>query len=209
MALFSNVNVYNTASSGTLLYEFYSGGNYYRGYLKTITATSNTNSGGVWDSGYAFLLNAGERIYVTPSATGMYIASKVVEFDVVPEFKRPTLLSLASGDNILYECPVGKKANQTTSNFLLGCFNLISSSSQVGFYSNDSGNTREIKLYYKPSGGSAVQIFPTATVADNGIAIFLQAPLTNLVAGDQIIINTNSANATQWAALMPLMELPA
>lgn len=112
----------------------------------------------------------------------------------------PRLYTFASGNNTFYQCPAGVRAVPTDLRNPAG--NTYSNGSLL--YRNDSGSTREIKVYLVPSGASpdptnqlcAAQV---TTASSKTVTIPVLNP------SDSIILNVDAGTATQTAVMLPLI----
>lgn len=192
-ALITGITLYNAgAVASTSTYpQIKYGGNYYR--LTTDLNVASTNS--LTNTTGTIILEPTETIVlniVTASVTGMNAWVRLVEFDNTSPLKTSKALSV-NGDNTVYTCPALMTA--TLLDTVGGAFG----TSPKAYASAYGGTGRNMTWYLVPSGGSAGSTNQAATGASvsanqqNSAIIY-----GNLVAGDQVVMNTNGTGVLMW-----------
>lgn len=146
---------------------------------------------------------AGDIFSILTTGAGLVLSGFIIEFPTSNPIRSPRLLSLTSGDNTLYTCPVGRVA--TIGDYRSGNAGLLK-------YINSTGGARTIHWNVVKKGGTpsaGVNQITTNISAADATGNLQQGSYASLAAGDFISINTNSSLATQIAFVNNLVELPA
>lgn len=177
-------------------------GTYYQVLASTATGTAGFGPSPVGTTfGGWPILEAGETFAINTSAAGLNIFGFVVTFKNTEALKSPKLLTLTSGNNTVYTCPVGKIAILT---------NFGSGGNPPHRVMNATGVSVSYFWYYVPNGSSPSttnQLGPPLSTATN-VAYNSTGNQSALVAGDSLVVNTTSSAAGQVAYIENLEELP-
>lgn len=198
-AFINEIDLFNAAGSTTTLYfEVKISGVYYR-LSPTTTLATNTYINIIdLNQGTPIILEEGDTIAINTSQAGINLWTHVMEFDNTSGMKSPRLLSLASGDNILYT------VSSMQSAFIMGSSTWNGDANAV-FGFNNSGSSTTINLNYVPNGetsGLGNKVINQVTVAAAS-PMQLQGA-TSLNAGDSIVVNASGARSpyVTWCNVM-------
>lgn len=198
--LVSRMCIWGGASGGAVTFQVKISGSYYT-ISGSTSAGVNTLVSSVIQT--PFILEAGETLSITPSATGMNVWAMVTEFDNTCGLYTKKLTAPASGNNTLWTAPAGTSVFILDQNmgFSFGGAGTVSGGL---FYNNLSGAARTISANLVPSGGSVAsgnQIFGGgASNASNGARTIANV-CACMEAGDFLNVATDANTATQffWA----------
>lgn len=183
---------FNTAGTSTTCQaEIYVSGTYYK---LDVTQSFATTANIGFFLNFPIILEAGERLSVNATQAGMTLFGTVIEFDNTCGMKTSKVVSLSSGDNIIYTVPANKTA------FVLdrsGSLNLQGTRS-YGYY-NNSGGTRTLNSFIVNSGGSTGSTNKIQNNVSSTTSTLLNNNLTfcSMNAGDFFVVNTDASTATQ------------
>jgi hypothetical protein len=200
-AFINEIDLFNTAGSTTTLYfEVKISGVYYR-LSPTTTLATNTYINIIdLNQGTPIILEEGDTIALNMSQAGINLWTHVMEFDKTSGMKSPRLLSLASGDNILYTVPAMKSV------FIMGSSTWNGDSNSI-FGFNNSGSTITMNLNYVPNGGvSGLGNKVISQVNVGGANPMQLSGGTSLNASDSIILNASN-NANPFVVWCNIMEV--
>lgn len=188
------VYCYNTTGSAIIMYPSIKvSGVYYR-----LAANQSISANNTGQTNALYIAEAGEIVSINAAAVGLNGWFTCWEFPDTVNWKSSKLLSLSSGDNLLYTVPSGKNAIVMDS-LGTGGGNLQ--------YINSSGVSRSVYHHIVPNGqsvGSDYKLRNVITVT-NGSKQFLGAAAT-LESGDFLSVNTDAATATQivWVNVLEI-----
>lgn len=188
-----------TGGAITYFPQIYISGTYYKVKASVSGAAGVTTS----FSGFTFVLEAGMKIAMNATATGLNTWMRIVEFDAATNVKTAYLTTLANGNNTLYTCPAA-----TTAIILGSSLSAFDSAGSIYYY-NSSGGSRNIGVNVVPSGGSvsAANQMMTAQAVSSDSPFNTSVFNAILAAGDFINFVTNAATATQ-IAWVNMAEMP-
>lgn len=195
------INQPNISNTSGLSSDFYlnlkTGGNYYKFSLNT-TVTNNAFSSPT--NMTPPMLSNGDSISINSTQAGAIVLISLIEFPQEIKsgsLKKAQILGLSSGDNVLYNCPSGKKA-LVVSRVSLRTTEVILSQATIF---NNSGTSITYSIYQVPSGEPISSKYLLAVVTTSSST---QAPfaVNKLNADDSIIINSSSGAAGQYVSLL-------
>lgn len=182
----------NTTASTSINYQLRAkiGGTYYP--LTASVALAGQTLTAV--NAMTLVLEAGESLAITTDAGGITLFPQIVEFDAASLWKSARLLSIASGDNVLYTVPSGKAAYVQNATF--GARTVTA----VAYVANSSGTAITATLYGTASGvttSSSTARTASSSVASAAVTAIGIPPL--LGSGESVVLNSSAAVSGGWA----------
>lgn len=183
----------NNASTATAQVKIKVSGVYYP-IFSVYTMTTGTQS---LNFSNPIILEPGESLSCTNSLTGINFNSIVMEFDSSIPFYTSKILNLASGNNTLYTCPVGRTA-AILENKLSFFGPQVTSPTNIYTY-NGSGGALGYSYYLVPVGQTVGTAYLYASPSIANLTATASTIQGGLNAGDFLVVNTSVATAGQFA----------
>jgi hypothetical protein len=146
------------------------------------------------------MLSAGESFALNTDVIGTEVHLAVLELPASFRFKKSQVLSLVTGDNIIYTVPTGITVSNLIDEVSVG-------SGKLNF-SNNSGGAISMQWFLVPNGevkATKHAISGTQSVGNNTIQQFTIA--VSLNPGDKLIMTSDTTTSTGVAAWISAVEL--
>ncbi|HRH54653.1 MAG TPA: hypothetical protein PLN38_15095 [Chitinophagales bacterium] len=188
----AGTNIYNNTGGAINCYrQIKVSGSYYR-ISATTSATANALT--LVNSSIPIILEAGESIVINAASTGCTAHQLIIEFDNTSTYKSPKILSLANGDNTLYQVPANYMAFLPTPNTGAG----VQLTPSLCVF-NSSGGLRTYVLYNVKSGQAVSNTYKFAGGTAADLSIYQPITGSTFGDGDKIVLNTDAAgNQVAW-----------